>query len=179
MEALDKNIPMFVQSLGDKQLIEAHGFKNIKALTPEGVEFNGVTLYKTPTQHGKREIVKAQWATSNIPYDAMGVVLKTYGEKTLYLVGDSTMCYEVTSSIDTYKPDVIIVNACGATLLRGEPQKILMDVEDVQKLRLYTDKPIIASCMDAVSHATVSRDELKALNLPNLLVPNDGETLEF
>jgi hypothetical protein len=33
--------------------------------------------------------------------------------------------------------------------------------------------------MDAVSHATVSRDELKALNLPNLLVPNDGETLEF
>ena len=89
------------------------------------------------------------------------------------------MCYEVTSSIDTYKPDVIIVNACGVTLLRGEPQKILMDVEDVQKLRLYTDKPIIARCMDAVSIATVSIDELKAFNLPNLLVPNDGETLEF
>ena len=92
------------------------------------------------------------------------------------------MCEEVKNAITTFNPDVIIVNACAATMLNGE--RIIMNDEDVKEvLKAAPNAEVIASHMDTVSHLSVTRDylkELKEINkIDNLLIPDDGEILYF
>ena len=94
-KALDKNIKVFVQSSVDKDYVITKGFKNVEIIQENGTEYNGITLYKTGTQHGKREIIKPLCASIGMPYDAMGVVFKSEYEKTLYIAGDTIWCEEV------------------------------------------------------------------------------------
>lgn len=176
-KALDKNIPFFVQSKSDFDIIKGFGFNDVRIIG-EGTEFAGVRLYKTGGQHGKREIVEPMCRQADMPYDAMGIVFQAAGEKTLYLAGDTIWCEEVKSAIDTYAPEVIIINACGATLLNGE--KIIMDAADIKAISAYApNATIIASHMGTVSHLTVTREDVKGLKLPNVLVPDDNEIMQF
>lgn len=176
--ALGKQIPFFVQNEKDAQGICSFGFQDVRIVSENGTPFEGITLVKTGGQHGRREIVKAICEKVGLTYDAMGVIFTSNNEKTLYLAGDTIWCVEVMSAIDTYNPDVIIVNACAATLLNGE--KIIMDAADVQALALYAPKAkVIASHMDTVSHLSVTRNDIRHLNLGNVLVPEDNEVLAF
>lgn len=176
--ALDKNVPFFVQSEEDLKQVRALGFKDVRIVSVTGTEFDGVILYKTFGQHGKREIVKPLCEQVNMAYDAMGVVFKAKNEKTLYIAGDTIWCEEVVGAIDKFAPDVIVVNACGATLLNGE--RIIMNDEDVKTLTEYAPKAvIIASHMDTVSHLTVTRNDIRKMKLNNVLVPEDNEIMEF
>lgn len=176
-KSLSKNIPIFVQSQSDFDMIKHYGFTNI-TIIKDKTEFSGVSLYKTGGQHGKREIIKPLCQQINMPYDAMGVVFKATTEKTLYLAGDTIWCEEVKEALDTYSPQIIIVNACGAMLQNGE--KIIMDTQDVKKISSYApSSTIIASHMDTVSHLTVTRQDIKDMKLNNVLVPNDNEILNF
>lgn len=177
-KALKKDIFFFVQDPTDKKFIETLGFSNVHILSEQGTQHQGVTLYKTPTQHGRREIVKPVCQSMGMPYDAMGVVFKAENEKTLYLAGDTIWCPEVSQSIEKYHPDIIIVNACGARLLNEE--RLIMDTNDVKALAAFAPKAtIIASHMGAVSHLTVTRQDIQALRLPNVLIPQDNEILSF
>jgi putative uncharacterized protein ORF SG38 len=181
-KALKKNIKLFVQSETDKNYIQRKGFTNVEIIAETGTKYDGITLYKTTGQHGKREIVKPIWETINIPYDTMGIVFKSEKEKTLYIAGDTIWCEEVKNAITTFNPDVIIVNACAATMLNGE--RIIMNDEDVKEvLKAAPNAEVIASHMDTVSHLSVTRDylkELKEINkIDNLLIPDDGEILYF
>ena len=60
-----------------------------------------------------------------------------------------------------------------------------MGTEDIAALRSYApNAAVIATHMDAVGHATLSRDGLRAFITDNKLnkdfyIPADGETLEF
>lgn len=176
--ALAKDIFFFVQSQTDKEIIEALGFSNVHILSEQGSPHQGIMLYKTPTQHGHRETVKPACLSMGMPYDAMGVVFKAETEKTLYLAGDTIWCPEVSQSIEKYRPDIIIINACGARLLNGE--RLIMDTDDVKALAAFAPKAtIVASHMDAVSHLTVTRQDIQALHLPNVLIPQDNDTLSF
>lgn len=176
-KAIDKDIPFFVQSSADADIIKSFGFKDVRVLTEE-THFSAITLYKTACQHGRRETIRPLCEQIGMPYDSMGVVFKTSGEKTLYLAGDTIWCDEVKHAIDTYTPDVIVVNACGASVLGGE--KIIMDLEDVKSISAYAkNATIVASHMDTVSHLTVTRNDIKKLELSNVVVPEDGETLTF
>ena len=112
----------------------------------------------------------------------MGVVFKSNNEKSLYIVGDTIWCEEVKDVLGKYKPEVIVVNACAATLLNGE--RIIMNIEDVKNvLDAAPDAKVIASHLDTVSHLSVTREDLKEFktknNIGNLLIPDDGETLDF
>lgn len=177
-EALDKNIPFFVQSEADANIIKNSGFKDVRILSEGGSEFEGITLYKTGAQHGVREIVKPLCENAGMPYDSMGVIFKTQGEKTLYLAGDTIWCVEVKNTIDKFQPDVIVINACGATVLTGD--RLIMDVNDVKTISKYANSAIIiASHMGNVSHLTVSREDIKNLYLENVKVPENGEILTF
>lgn len=178
VEALDKNMPFFVQSEDDLNKIKSFGFKNVRIILEQGTDFCGTMLYKTGGQHGKREIIKPLCEQINMPYDAMGVVFKAEQEKTLYLAGDTIWCDEVIAAINKFTPEVIVVNACGATLLNGE--RIIMNDEDVKTIAAYAPSAtIVASHMDTVSHLTVSRNDIRKLNLKNVLVPEDNEIMEF
>lgn len=178
IKAIDKKIPFFVQSEVDQKQIQSLGFSDVRVVSVSGTEFDGITLYKTFGQHGKREIIKPLCEQVNMAYDAMGVVFKAKSEKTLYVAGDTIWCEEVVEAIDKFAPDVIVVNACGATLLNGE--RIIMNDEDVKTLTEYAPKAvIIASHMDTVSHLTVTRNDIRKMKLNNVLVPEDNEIMEF
>lgn len=180
--ALDKNIKVFVQSVIDKDYIVSKGFTNVEIVSESGTKFNDITLYKTGTQHGRREVIKPLCELIGMPYDAMGIVFKSTNEQTLYIAGDTIWCSEVDSALRRYSPDVIVVNACAATVLNGE--RIIMNIEDVKNiLDADADAKVIASHMDTVSHLSITRKDLKEFksnnNIDNLLIPNDGETLDF
>ncbi len=115
-----------------------------------------------------------------MPYDAMGIVFKSDAEKTLYVAGDTIWCDEVRTAIDKFNPEVIVINACGATVLVGEGERLIMDIEDTKLISKYAkNSTIIASHMDTVSHLTVTREDIKSLKLNNVVVPDDNEILEF
>lgn len=177
-KAIDKKIPFFVQNEVDQKQIQSLGFSDVRVVSVSGTEFDGITLYKTFGQHGKREIIKPLCEQVNMAYDAMGVVFKAKNEKTLYVAGDTIWCEEVVEAIDKFAPNIIVVNACGATLLNGE--RIIMNDEDVKTLAEYAPKAvIIASHMDTVSHLTVTRNDIRKMKLNNVLVPEDNEIMEF
>lgn len=180
--ALDKNIKIFIQSEDDKKFMQSKGFHNVEILSPDGIEYNGFKMFKTPAQHGKREIIEPLCRQIGMPYASMGVVFKSDNEKTLYLAGDTIWCQEVEDTLNKFKPEIIIINACGATVLNGE--RLIMDINDVNELLQKTqDSTIIASHMDTVSHLTVTRNDLKNFvktnNIKNLLIPEDGESISF
>ena len=177
-KAIDKKIPFFVQREVDQKQIQSLGFSDVRVVSVSGTEFDEITLYKTFGQHVKREIIKPLCEQVNMAYDAMGVVFKAKNEKTLYVAGDTIWCEEVVEAIDKFAPDVIVVNACGATLLNGE--RIIMNDEEVKTLTEYAPKAvIIASHMDTVSHLTVTRNDIRKMKLNNVLVPEDNEIMEF
>lgn len=180
VKALDKNIPFFVQNETDLNIIKNFGFKDIRIISENGTDFEGIKLYKTQCQHGRREVVKPMCEQIGMPYDAMGIVFKANTEKTLYIAGDTIWCKEVSTAIDKFNPEIIIINACGATVLVGEGERLIMDVADVKAISDYAKSAkIIASHMDTVSHLTVTREDIKNLNLDNIIVPDDDEILKF
>lgn len=114
---------------------------------------------------------------------ASGVVLAAQGEPTLYLAGDTVWYQAVAASLERFRPQVTVLNCCGATLAsRG---RIIMDEEDV--LTVCQAAPwtrVVASHMEAVNHGNVSRAYLRTfcdrLGVGDqVLIPADGETLEF
>ena len=130
------------------------------------------------TIDGKKEIIKPICDSIGMPYDTMGVIFKSNNEKTLYIAGDTIWYDEVKETIDKYKPEVIVINACGATVLNGE--RLIMHIDDVKEISNYAkESTIIASHMDTVSHLTVTREDIRKLQLKNVLVPEDNKILSF
>ena len=84
--SLNKDIKVFVQSNFDKDYVISKGFTNVEIIQESGTKYNSITLYKTGTQHGKREIIKPLCDSVGLPYDAMGVVFKSNNEKSLILL---------------------------------------------------------------------------------------------
>ena len=180
VNALDKNIPFFVQNETDLNIIKNFGFNDVRIVSENGTDFEGVKLFKTQCQHGRREVVKPMCEQIGMPYDSMGIAFKSNKEKTLYVAGDTIWCEEVKQAIDKFNPEIIIINACGATVLVGEGERLIMDIEDTKAISKYAkNSTIIASHMDTVSHLTVTREDIKTLKLNNVLVPDDNKILEF
>lgn len=164
-DALDKSIPFFVQSQSDMDIIKSFGFNNITILSEAGTAFGNITLYKTECQHGKREVIKPVCEALGMPYDAMGVVFQSNNEKTLYVAGDTIWYDAIEKIIDKYTPQIIVVNACGARVLKDN-ERLIMDLDDLKAISAYVPaSTIVASHLDTVSHLTVTREEIKALSL--------------
>ncbi len=181
-EALQKDIPFFVQSETDQKYVAGKGFTRVSVLSEGGTSFRGVMLHKTSGQHGERAKVEPMCRQLGMPYEAMGVVMQAEGEKSLYLAGDTIFCEEVQQALHVYQPAVVIVNACAARVASGD--RLIMDENDVLQTALAAPQAkIVASHMDEVSHASVTRAQLAAFakqhRLDNLLIPADGETLAF
>ena len=104
-------------------------------------------------------------------------------EDPVYLCGDTVWCSDVQETIAKYQPDVIITNNCAAMLKANG--RLIMDVDDLANVIAAAPNAfIIASHMDAVPHATLTRKTLaKGLKKRGLLekvhIPADGETYEL
>ena len=172
---MDHMLPVYAQNETDAATIASWGFNDVRVLSDAGTTFGALTLTRVPAQHGLTP------ATDCDP--ASGVVLTATGEPTLYLAGDTVWYPEVARTLERFRPEVTVLNCCGATMAsRG---RIIMDEEDVLAVCLAAPwTRVVASHMEAVNHGNVSRTYLRTFadrlgGGEQVLIPADGEQLEF
>jgi L-ascorbate metabolism protein UlaG (beta-lactamase superfamily) len=175
MSLVPKSLPVFAQHQQDAELIRSSGFSDVRVLT-ENTEFRGITLIKNPGQHGSDAALAA------IPLilgQVCGVVFIHSAEKTLYLAGDTVWNQYVRDNLNSFVPDVIILNA-GDAQVPGLGS-IIMGKDDVKKVYdAARNATLITSHMEAVNHCVLSRQALHAFASENgmtdrLLIPEDNE----
>lgn len=168
---LDKSVPVFAQNAEDAYTFIRSGFKEVTVLY-ENSACGQVRLIRTPGRHGTR-----------IPCGpSCGVVFSAPGEKTLYVAGDTIWYDGVKTTLEIYRPDVVIVNACAAELaIEG---RLIMDDADIAEIHnVCPAATIIVSHMDTVAHASISRADMRILlrkrGLEHVFMPEDGEKASF
>ncbi|TLS50804.1 MBL fold metallo-hydrolase [Paenibacillus antri] len=174
-ETLPKGIKMFAQNEEDANELGKAGFTNIEVLK-ENTVFGDIGLVKTKGEHGRGKILK-------LAGHVCGVVFKHPSEKTLYLAGDTVWYEAVEDTIETHKPEVIVVNGGDNQFLQGG--SLVMGKEDIYNVyKAAPEATILSVHMEAVNHWMLSREELRSfLNekgiSSHVRVPNDGEAYTF
>lgn len=179
VKLLPRDRKVFVQDYSDAELIKAMGFTDVQPLGVE-TEFEGITLSRTRGQHGSDQafIYGAELLGS-----VMGVAFRTEGEKTLYIAGDTIWNDMVSTNLEMFKPDVIVL-AAGDAQVPGLGS-IIMGTADVKAVHdAAPEAQIVANHMEAVNHCVLTRAELEAFAAANnmtdrLSIPADDETMEF
>ena len=175
MNAVPKDIKLFSQNEEDAAEIAKGGFTNIEVLT-ENTVFEGIQLIKTAGEHGRGEILKMAGLVC-------GVIFKQESEKTLYVAGDTVWYDAVEETINTYNPEVIVVNAGANQFNQGGT--LVMDTPDVYEThKAAPNAEIIAVHMEAVNHYGLSKADLKAFaeekGMADVVsVPAEGEVFTF
>ncbi|EKN5090107.1 MBL fold metallo-hydrolase [Yersinia enterocolitica] len=181
-QKLPKDILVIAQHEDDAKLIRSQGFKNVKVLN-ETMQFGDVTVVKTHGAHGTDEMFAS--TMSEMLGEAMGVIFKSKGHKTVYFAGDTLWNADVNKAIMKFKPDVLVLNTGDARSLNFPDSGIIMGTKDVRHAyKMLPQAKIITVHMDAVNHTTVSRADMRAYIKENKLddrvvVPNDGEHVKY
>jgi L-ascorbate metabolism protein UlaG (beta-lactamase superfamily) len=179
VEALPPGLPLFCQP-GDEDQIAARGFTQVRPLDSE-LSWQGLRLTRTGGQHGSGAVGQLMGRVS-------GFVFQAAGEPTLYWAGDTINGPEVADAITRFRPAVIVTHSCGATWPdeRGTRQLIVMDAKQtIAVCRAAPASQIVATHMETLDHATLSRAALRAaadaagISGEQLLIPADGEELHF
>lgn len=174
---LPKDMPMLCPASIAPRLRE-FGFGDVTAID-SALRWCGCTITLTGGRHGPDdEIVEAMGAVN-------GFVLAAPGEPTLYWAGDTIWCAEVQAEIERWRPDAIVVHACGATW-RGRGPLVMDEAHVAAVLRAAPRAAVVATHLDVVDHATVTREQLRRWFercepelARRLRVPADGEVLAF
>ncbi|OHT07194.1 hypothetical protein TRFO_01332 [Tritrichomonas foetus] len=177
---IPKDMTIFCQDEIDADELRKYGFTNIKIITFDiPSTFNDVTIHKVNCDHGAKEIYLPPTRK-----DAFGFILTSpKEEKKVYLAGDTIYCQYVKDAINTFKPEVIIVNGCEATHPEFGPLIIGIDgIRDIHKDA--PDATIVVVHMETVTHYKYTRADIRKFiddeHLEkSVLLPNDGEILSF
>ena len=166
-QVLRKDLPLFGQ-FEDQDKFRAAGFNHVSAVR-DSAEWNGIQISRTGGQHGTGDIGKAMAPVS-------GFVLRTPGEPTLYVAGDTIWCDEVRAAIRDFRPEVIVVNAGGARFLEGDP--ITMTADDVIAVcHAAPEAQVVAVHMEAINHCLLTRADLRfqlEAERVKAMIPADG-----
>ncbi|HLO02029.1 MAG TPA: MBL fold metallo-hydrolase, partial [Symbiobacteriaceae bacterium] len=171
---LPKALPILCQPVDAQQLSE-RGFQTVLPLA-DASEHLGIEFIRTDGRHGIGLIGQKMGTVS-------GFVLRAPGEPVLYIAGDTVWCGAVRESLETFRPDVVVVNAGAAQYLVGTP--ITMDGLDIARVcATAPEAAVIATHMDTINHCLLTREGLRAdLTkrglVDRVLIPADGETLSF
>jgi L-ascorbate metabolism protein UlaG (beta-lactamase superfamily) len=172
---LPKNLPVFCQP-GDEDAIRAHGFEQVTPVV-DAVAWNGISLTRTPGQHGTGPELAEMGTVS-------GFVFQAPGEPTLYWAGDTVLYEPIHEVLARFRPDVIVTHSSGA-MWKGSGPIVMDAVQTLAVCRAAPDSRVVAIHLDSLDHGEVSRDELRAqaraAGIPDsqLLIPADGESLEL
>ena len=164
------------QNEKDAHYLESKGFSNVQHFDEESLCIGGVTVYRVDAQHGENA------ETAALMGPCSGFVFACDGEKTIYVAGDTVFYDGVRAVISRFDPDVIVVNACDARINIG---RLIMDAGDVKKTcDCRPDSIVIASHMDTVTHAHLTRKQLRedltgTRYHEQVLIPADGERIEI
>ncbi|WNJ89028.1 MBL fold metallo-hydrolase [Bosea sp. 685] len=173
-ERLPKDLPLICRA-GDEEAIAKAGFR---AITPLDcyLRLGPIILKSHPAQHGTGAVVETMGPV-------MGFGLEAPGEPAFYWCGDSVLYPPLLDAVKATDPDIIVTHSCGAL---WDGTLIVMDAG--QTLDLCEAAPratVIATHMEALDHATVSRAALRqaaegrGIGSERLLIPRDGETIEL
>ena len=177
-----KAIPLFVQHEADAGIIRGQGYTNVRILG-EDTRFEGVQLTKVKGQHGTDAMYRVKPLAERLG-EAMGIVFRAPGVKTVYVVGDTVWQSDVDQTLAKYQPDVIILNAGDARVV-GFTGSIIMGKDDVlHAVQSMPDATVIATHMEAINHMTLSRKELREHVRQHgiqdrVRIPADGEIVKF
>lgn len=105
-KALPKAMPIFVQNATDAATIRGQGFSDVRIMTTD-TRFKGVQLARTGGHHGGDAVLRAVPTLDPVS----GVVFRHQSHKSVYVVGDTIWDAAVAHAVETYKPDVIVLNA--------------------------------------------------------------------
>ncbi|SEF66528.1 MBL fold metallo-hydrolase [Bosea lathyri] len=173
-ECVPKDLPLICRA-GDEEAIAKAGFTAIKPLDCYQ-RLGSIIIKWQPAQHGTGAVVETMGPV-------MGFSLEAPGEPALYWCGDSVLYPPLQEAIAATDPDVIVTHSCGAL---WDGTLIVMDAQ--QTLDLCEAAPgatVIATHMEALDHATISRAALReaadgrGIGPDRLLIPADGETVEI
>ncbi|MDI4234003.1 MBL fold metallo-hydrolase [Bradyrhizobium sp. Arg237L] len=171
-ELVPKHLPLICQP-GDEDKIRAHGFNNVTPLV-DTVIWQGIHFQRREGSHGLGPVVQKMGSV-------MGFTMTAKDEPSLYWAGDTVLYPAVEATIVESRPEIIVIHPCGA---KWDGDLITMDAaEAVATCRLAPDTVVIATHMEALDHATVSRDDLlkyarnEEIGPQQLLVPQDGDQL--
>jgi L-ascorbate metabolism protein UlaG (beta-lactamase superfamily) len=170
-----KHLPLICQP-GDEEKIKSFGFTDVTPLTDE-LTVDGILLTCREGHHGSGPVLDKMG-------QVMGFTIEAEGEPSIYWAGDTILYPPVRETIETTQPDIIITHSCGA---KWDDILIVMDAEQtVEVCRIAPDHArIIATHMEALDHATVSRNDLQAyanahdIAKHRLVIPRDGEILHL
>ena len=93
-------------------------------LKDEGTDFDGVVLIRTEAMHGE--------SPDQAAGPVCGIILQAAEEPVLYVAGDTVYYKGVEQALEQYRPDVVVLNACGAELMGLG--RLIMGDEDVLKV---------------------------------------------
>jgi L-ascorbate metabolism protein UlaG (beta-lactamase superfamily) len=171
-EVLPKHWPLICQP-GDESTIQQAGFTDVTTLTSE-LAWRGIRITRREGNHGTGAVLDKMG-------QVMGFSLEAEGEPSVYWAGDTVLYPPVLETIKAIDPDLIVTHSCGAL---WDDTLIVMDAEQtVETAEVAPRATVIATHMEALDHATVSREALRAhaasrrLSRERLLVPADGELL--
>ncbi|MET0678606.1 MAG: MBL fold metallo-hydrolase [Bradyrhizobium sp.] len=169
-----KHLPLICQP-GDEATIRSYGFEYVMPLT-KIIDWNGIRLQRREGSHGLGPVVEKMGPV-------MGFSITARDEPSVYWAGDTVLYPAVETIIADTRPEIVIIHPCGA---RWDGDLIVMDAaEAVATCRLAPDAVVIATHMESLDHATVSRDELRrhasehGISPQQLLIPLDGETVQL
>jgi L-ascorbate metabolism protein UlaG (beta-lactamase superfamily) len=153
-EVLPRDVPILTQPESAGALA-ARGFTNVS------VEHAAIPM--TRGRHGTGEIGEAMGAVSGWVVDGV------------YIAGDTIWCDEVRDALEQHRPRAIVLNASGARFNVGDP--IVMDADDVRRVRAATGAPIAVVHLEAINHCLEPRSTYRRID--GVHVPGDGETIEL
>lgn len=172
-DLLPKDLPLLCQP-EDQAKVEARGFSRVLPVT-DPLDWQGITITRTPCQHGTGPVLDEMGTAS-------GFVFSAENEPRVYWAGDTIWCEAVAEVIRRMQPDVIITHSCGA--MWGDQVLIVMDAaQTVEVCRAAPGSLVIATHMDSLDHATVTRTDLRqyaqahGVGPDKLRIPLDGEKL--
>ena len=157
---LPRDVPVFCQPEDEASLAE-HGL--LVRPVETAVDWDGLSISRTGGQHGTGEIARELAPVS-------GFVI---GD--LYIAGDTIWCEEVEATIASHSPRVAVVNGSAARFLEGDP--IVMTTDDIREVVSRVPTVVVVH-LEAINHCLDTRADVRAA-VPEALVPNDGQTLEF
>lgn len=172
---LPKGLPVLCQP-GDEEAIRGHGFEQVTPVT-DAIEWQGITITRTPGQHGTG-VELADMGTVS------GFVFQAPGEPTLYWTGDTILYEEVQDVIERLRPDVIVTHSSGA-MWKGQGPIVMDAAQTLAVCQAAPESRVVAIHLDSLDHGEVSREDLRVqartAGVPEarLLIPADGESLEL
>jgi L-ascorbate metabolism protein UlaG (beta-lactamase superfamily) len=172
---LPKEMQVFCQP-GDEAPIRDKGFRRVTSIIGS-LAWQGMTITRTQCQHGSGGVLAEMG-------EASGFIFQAESEPTVYWAGDTLWNDTVAEIIDRTRPEIIITHSCGAVW--GHGGLIVMDAaQTVTVCRAAPWSIVVATHMDSLDHATISRDGLRhyaaahGIRREQLLIPEDGWTLVF